>query len=225
MSTKKGEKINAGWQYRVYNYDDKRVLKEPHNWVSRLKIIYDQNGKFHKHPLLSTAKSFYYSTRDLRSSTNSIHKNWQRLPLELFANPTFLSYYVYTQDKVMPFSTYLRNHSREQNQSAINKIVELIHTCWRHGFGDTSYQYHINYGINDEGNAVLFDFGEIQFEKDCIAYNIQNKRWKTQWHHMQMKDEELKLHIEAAFDENITLQKLEDLWCQKRNANNSDDTA
>jgi hypothetical protein len=86
---------------------------------------------------------------------------------------------------------------------------------WGQGVGDTIYNFTINTGLDDEGNLVMIDFGEIVFSKPRIKSEVESSKWLDKWSYGEDLEGEIKSYFREKMEEEITVEKLEDKWREK----------
>ena len=181
----KKEKINAnniigkGWQYTVYDLGNGRVYKKFNSHDESFRIILkDWWFVFWKTPsLVKEMKDSAIKSLDFLENFLNKHPEHKIL----FGNFKRVNEFDIEQDKVIPLKVYFQNHSIKENKIVIDKFVEL---CWlflEWGFMDKALKVGENFGINENGQVILMDIGEIWFNNEKVKRQIDNKVWRSWW--------------------------------------------
>lgn len=169
------KKIGEGWQYGVYDIGNGRVLKKFHSLPKRywaiLKTIFPfKDDPFYKVP------GYARSMRLKALESFSVLKD-SKIPPEIVGNPTFVNQFDFEQDKVVPLHDYFNEISIEAGKKLIDDFVLFNKQLLNYGFIDKSFNIGKNFGINDGGEIVLIDIGELFSNKDRIQKQIENRAW------------------------------------------------
>ena len=152
-----------GFIYDVYDLENGRVLK-----VEKPKL-----RQYWKHFFYAKHTPFHVERNN--ALARKLAKNIS--DPSLLANPHFESSRRYTQDKVLLLQDYFLHHSLEENQRAVDLLIECIFETWKNGFADTIYNFMDSYGFDAQGRVVLVDFNEVTISRAIVAEKIRIKRW------------------------------------------------
>lgn len=197
------KKIGRGWQYTVYDIGNNRVLKKQNTYIQTFWQIF-----FYRFPF-NIKRAFRGNYKMIRHANESIaFLRTSIIPSQYLANPKFLSDNSYEQDKVVPINIYFKKHNLDQNKLVIHRYIELCFIFWEYGFGDVPFKLNKNYGVNSNGEVVLFDLGELYFTKEKALERVNSKHWyKT-----NIKDNKVKEYYVHLMDTFFTKDSVEKHW-------------
>lgn len=133
-------------------------------------------------------------------------------PSELFCNPIFNQDGSYLQDRVLLLGDFLEGSTPVQQKQKVNQLVKFYLLEWQYGFSEYDFKIGENYGINSSGHVVLLDLGELVFEKDIVAKNVENKKWKEGVESTCLNSDEIKNYFTEKMYENFTQENLLHHW-------------
>ena len=100
------------------------------------------------------------------------------LDQSIFGNPKVLDNGIdYEQDKVKPIHDYFTEASLEESKIVVDKFIELNKILVKNKLIDKSFSIAKNFGLNEKGEIVLSDIGEIWSKSENIEKQIRNKAW------------------------------------------------
>ena len=209
MEDEKPQKIARGWQYTVYA-NDLRVIKipNPRKTIRRIMLIKASpmvtlNPKKFKEVMDEVIKS-------RENGLNFVRKN--KINLEILGNPSIIEDKI-EQDRVVLLGEVLRNSKNPCKY--VDEFIKLIFKCWRNGFSERVYNLTINNGLNEEGEVILIDFGEITSDKEKAVEAIKEKRWLKSWSYKKDLPRNIKEYYAGQMEKHITLKNLNKYWKNK----------
>lgn len=201
------KKIGYGLQYNVYDLGNDRVLKiETSTFNKTITLL--RWGTFNP----KSIKAQIYAADRILSNSIAGLKSSDNLDLSLIGNSVFRKDNNYEQDKVTSLKDYFSSHSLKENKATVDAWIESIFSLWKFKIADTVFNFTINNGVDNKGNNILIDLGELTFSKDEVERNIQEKKWLKQWSLKQIKDDSFKEYIVNRLAERLTLSNLETYW-------------
>jgi hypothetical protein len=202
------EKIGEGLQYIVYSEGD-RVRKEPKQRKEMIEMAsnwYDSKSKAVENVEMAL-KRRKNTVKEIRS---------RDIPGDLFGNLVFKENGVVLQDVLAPVDQRLRSvESLEKKEQVVDDYVDLLHTLWSYGIGDTIYNFTINNGYNQKDRMVQMDFGELVFTKEKIEEKVRENAWLEMRSYEHDISKELKPYYRKKMQKELTVEKLEDVWREK----------
>jgi len=157
-------------------------------------------------------------------SNNYIQSILPIFDAKLLGNPLFFDN-GYEQDKTEVLSDVFRKCSLDKGKKIFDSYIQLIHATWQYGFADSVYNFCVNNGLDAESHVIQLDFGELALSKSDVEQDIRNKRWLQNASYVLFPKGELKDYFRELMDEEITLQKLDELWGAKLPGQSNEQTA
>ena len=171
--------IGKAWQYTVYDLGNGRVHKKFHSYKESFEIIrrdwwfaFWMASNLAKEMRTNAIKSLDFLDKFLNQNPEYEF---------LFGNFKRISEFDIEQDKVIPLKVYFENHSIEENKIVIDKFVELNRLFFKHGFMDKALKVGENFGINEAGQVILMDIGEIWFDKNNVRQQVEKRVWRSRY--------------------------------------------
>jgi hypothetical protein len=204
------EKIGEGWQFKVYDQGS-RVEKVP---KSRLEITVS---------IVSDCPEMILKPFKLRSEVKRISQERSkavnalendRIPREMVSGAE-IDEGLLIQDKVEVIEDRFSDARLSERKKVIDSYIDFVIECWKHGFSETTYNFTINHGLEEDEELVLLDIGELTFSKEKIVEDIKDKKWLNQAVYTDFLSEDLKPYFKKRMREEITVEKLEDKWKEK----------
>lgn len=195
------KKIGQGWQYTTYDLNNGRVLKKFHSWPKAYFVILREifpfkNDSFFKIP------SFIKEVKDRADDSFELLKR-KNIPQEWMANPKFVSKYNFEQDKVIPLHKAFENLNTVEINKIIDLFIEFNLNLLNIGVIDKGFNITKNYGLNNDGQIVLIDIGELFDDKDYINNKIKSRGWEKSYVGGCIKDEEARQYFIKEMDKNF----------------------
>ncbi len=169
------KKIGQGWQYTVYDLENGKVLKKFHSWIRAYFVIFREIFPFNNDSFFEIP-SFIKEVKRKADESFEILKR-VNVPQEWLANPKFINKYDFEQDKVIPLHDVFKNLDTDEIKKIIDQFIELNKKLMSLNFIDKSFNITRNYGINNNGEVVLIDIGELFDKKELIDKQIKNRVW------------------------------------------------
>ena len=171
--------IGKGWQYSVYDIGNNRVLKKYNTRFQAYSIMFRQCFPYINYPLWKIP-SYHNGCRN--TAIDSIKKiSITSLNMSFFGNPKILNELDYEQDKVIPLHSYFKKLTLEQGKLIIDKFIDLNLILIKNRLMDKSFLIGKNYGIDEKGNIILTDIGEIFSSVEKIKRQIEVKPWEINY--------------------------------------------
>ena len=169
------KKIGQGWQYTTYDLRNGRVLKKFHSWTKAYFVIFREIFPFNKDSLFEIP----YFIKDVKRKADESFEILKRvnIPQEWMANPRFINKYDFEQDKVQPLHKVFEELDSEGIKKIIDQFIEFNLKLLNLGIIDKGFNITKNYGINNDGQIVLIDTGELFDDKELITKQIKNRGW------------------------------------------------
>ena len=170
------KKIGEGWQYSVYDIGNGRVLKKFHSWPKAYWVILKTIFPFGDDSLWKIPGFIEGAKRMANTSFEILRR--KHVPKEWIGNPKFVSQYDFEQDKVQPLHDVFEKADSSKARETIDKFVEFNKRLLAIGVIDKSFNITKNYGLNEEGEIVLIDIGEIFDDQIKIERQRRNRAWE-----------------------------------------------
>lgn len=182
------KKIGQGWQYTVYDLENGKVLKKFHSWIRAYFVIFREIFPFDNDSFFEIP-SFI---KDVKRKADESFEILKRVdaPQEWLANPKFINKYDFEQDKVIPLHDVFDNLDTDEIKKIIDQFIELNKKLMSLGFIDKSFNIIRNYGLNNNGEVVLIDIGELFDKKELIDKQIKNRAWDKSYVSGRIKNRE-----------------------------------
>ena len=199
------EFIDRGAQFKVYDLGD-RVKKIPTTDEETKEIIRKWSPELAPKEVEDCAAGLI-SARE--RGVEGIRK--LNISPKILGNPEFANDGSITQIKVVTIREKLKNLEEKDQRSLIDGYVKSIFEQWKYGISDYIYNFPINNGVTKDGEVILIDFCEITFNKEDVANDITNGKWKTAAT-LKSIDDSLRDYYFAEMEKLITLDSLEGYW-------------
>lgn len=197
------KKIGQGWQYTVYDLGNGKVLKKFHSLIKAYFVIFREIFPFENDSFFNIP-SFVRSMKRKAIVSFEILKKYN-VPPELLANPILKNNYNYEQDKVVPLHEVFININTNEIKKIVDQFIELNKKLMSIGFIDKSFNFTKNYGLNNKGEVVLIDIGELLDDKDLINKQIKNRVWDKSYISGMIKNNEAREYFINEMDKNFNL--------------------
>ena len=206
--------IGRGWQYRVYDAGQGRVVKIYQNDFDRfVKFFFSRDSGSERYNLKCSLRKVREFNEWTRQSIMDLKKNLALIPPPLLGNPVFKGELNYEQDAATPLGKYIATHSLEENKKIIQGYAVMILELWKYGLSDGYYNFMLNCGVDKEGRVIQLDLGDFIFEREVIETHISFKMWITHSDsYYTMKEGELKEFYKDEMNRLLTLDNLDKNW-------------
>lgn len=197
------KKIGQGWQYTTYDLGNGRVLKKFHSWTKAYFVILREIFPFNNDSFFEIP-SFI---KDVKRKTDESFEILKRvnIPQEWMANPKFINKYDFEQDKVQPLHKVFEELDSEGIKKIIDKFIEFNLKLLNLGVIDKGFNITKNYGINNNGEIVLIDIGELFDDKELITKQINNRGWVKSYVAGCIQDKEAQEYFISEMNRNFNL--------------------
>ncbi|MFT6361405.1 MAG: hypothetical protein ACJA2Z_000393 [Candidatus Paceibacteria bacterium] len=168
-------KLGQGWQVTVHEYTDTVVYKKPHTsfFVAAKSILKDYPSIVLKpHKLLKFVKNLRAQQLNSLTQISLRHDISTHL-----GDPVIEKSGTYYQNKVIPMNQYIKGISKNDFETLVVDYADFVKYLSREGVLDKSCNFLKNFGINNNGDPVLIDLGELYFDAQEIREQIKRKPW------------------------------------------------
>ncbi len=195
------KKIGEGWQYSVYDLGNGRVLKKFHSPLRSCWVILKTIFPFREDSLVEIPE-FSKSMKQKALMSFEILKN-KNIPPAWLGNTKFLSSLDFEQDKARPLHDVFENSDTASIKSIIDKFIIFNKNLLEKGVIDKSYNITKNYGLNEKGEIVLIDIGELFDEPERIKKQLADRVWDKHYVSGCIKDKEAQEYFVKEMDKNF----------------------
>jgi hypothetical protein len=172
--------LGRGWQYSVYDLGNGRVIKKHNSRLTAYLVMLKACFPYIKHPIWKFSEyyqSIYNNAVDSMRKIQATHLN-----MKLFGNPKILENgYEYEQDISRSIDLYVANINLEEGKKIIDKFIQLNHLLVENNLIDKSFNMGRNFGVNQNGEVILIDLGELYSNPDNIKKQISKKMWRESY--------------------------------------------
>jgi len=112
-----------------------------------------------------------------------------------FGKPRFINKLDYEQDKVQPLNN--------PNKPLIDKFIIFNKKLLEAGIIDKSFNITKNYGINDSGEIILIDIGELFDDPIRVKKQLLDRVWDKNCVAGCIKDKEVREYFIKEMDKNF----------------------
>ncbi len=195
------KKIGQGWQYTTYDLENGRVLKKFHSWTKAYFVILRQIFPFNKDSFFEIPGFI----KEVKAKANESFRILKRIniPQEWIANPKFINKYDFEQDKVVPLHDVFESLDTIEIKKIIDQFIEFNLNLLKLGVIDKGFNITKNYGINNKGDIVLVDIGELFDDKELIKKQLKDRGWTNSYVGGCIKDEEAREYFIDEMDRNF----------------------
>ena len=173
------KKIGEGWQYKTYDLENGRVLKKFHSIFGIYWIILKDIFPFRDDSIWEIP-SFARSSKIKALHSFKIVKAG-KIPLAWLGNPIFLHGLDYEQDKARPLHEVFEKLEFGSQKAIIDKFIDFNWILLQKGVIDKSFNITKNFGLNNVGEIILIDIGELFDDPQKIKKQLQNRAWSENY--------------------------------------------
>lgn len=166
--------LGRGWQYTVYDMGKGRVLKKYNTLLSSYLVMLRESFRYIRMPVFRFNRYYIKSRETALLSVKIISESG--LEKWMFGNPKIIDGCNYEQDKVVPLLEYFKHANLDDGKMIIDKFVEFNKLLLSNSLIEKNFNIK-NFGINNSGNIMLFDLGEIYSNKEEVQRQIQMRMW------------------------------------------------
>ncbi len=167
--------LGEGAQFRVYDMHNGHVLKVPQTLEDSVTAV----TSWHKGSP-EEIQQYAQTLVELRDKgTTYVRELIGQHPeaASFFGNPRFFDSGSFIQDRLTPLDSVLKTDSSEAF-STIDKYLDGVVKSWEYGCFDWVFNLAINTAVNDRGELVMMDFGEMGFDLDTLHGLIGQRTWE-----------------------------------------------
>lgn len=198
-------KIGQGWQFNVYDAGAEviKVRTSPAQVLFKLIRAY---------PGLSVRP------RALRDKLRRVHATREEAVRSVVAMPPAWALMAnlkitedgIRQDKVTPLAEVLA--AAPCGRRWIDAYIAFEQRCWALGFGDTSFNFTVNHGVDRSGHMVLMDFGEITVSRTELEGYVASRFWEKAWSFRNDLSPDLRAYARDEMARRLTVEALSRAW-------------
>jgi len=198
------KKIGEGWQYTTYDLGNGRVLKKFHSFLKLYWVIVSDIFPFQYDPLWEVPGFALASKRKAIASFEILKKS--NIPSAWIGNPKFLDNLNYEQDKARPLHDVFEKSDTAAIKDIIDQFIILNKQLLEKGVIDKSFNITKNYGLNEKGELILIDIGELFDDPLRIRKQLINRAWDKNYVAGCIKDQEARKYFIEQMDKHFGLQ-------------------
>lgn len=171
------KKIGRGWQYTVYDLENGRVLKKYNRHSDSFFVMLKDAITHIRLPLINFF-GYYSDSKKYAEKSLKLIKTTD-LPQSMFGNPLVLDRLAYEQDYVTSLSKFFQKEDLDKSMKKIDECVAFVKKLYSIGIAERYFNIPDNFGINDKGEVILIDLGEICTDLDEIKRQIEKRVWSA----------------------------------------------
>ncbi len=195
------KKIGQGWQYSVYDMGNGRVLKKFHSFLRSYWVIVKTIFPFKDDSLMVIPDFSRQMKRKALVSFEILKK--RNIPGEFIGNPRFLNTLDFEQDKATPLHDVFDKSKSSEIISIIDRFVIFNKRLLDMGVIDKSFNITKNFGINQKGEIVLIDIGELLDNPEKIRQHCADRVWAKHYVAGCIQDEGARKYFVDEMDKNF----------------------
>lgn len=208
------KKIGYGWQYNVYELSPGRILKKVRSGFPQYRTAYARIKQDYFFPVFETIRHVRRVNAEARAVVVWLQGNPEINPA-LLGNPKMVSSTDYTQDRVVTMGHYLQEHSIEENKKILEDYVEFFIELLKYGIADSRFKFDKNNGVDSRGMVIQIDLSELQFHKEKILKDIEDKKWLAGNCYQKRLVEPLKSYYANLMAVRLTVDSFNKVWKSK----------
>ena len=195
------KKIGEGWQYTVYDLDNGRVLKKFHSPLWSYWTILKTIFPFNNDSLTSIPRYSREMKKKALDSFDILRK--AKIPTEWLGQPSFVNKLDFEQDKVRPLHDVFSIVTIEESKQIIDKFILFNKQLLERGLIDKSFNVTKNYGLDEKGEIVLIDIGELFVGEERIRQQCLDRTWAKDYVAGCIENEEVREYFIQQMDFNF----------------------
>lgn len=177
MKFDKSQKIGKGWQYTVYDLGNGRVYKKFNTRLEAYRIMLkDRWYVFWRFP-----GYFKEMKKNVEKSFQFLEKN--EIDGNLIGNFRRRKGLDYEQDNATPLKDYCKKFSEDKKKECrivVDRFIKLVNIFYsNYGCMDKAMKFGKNFGIDNNGQVVLIDIGEIWFKPKSVKKRVEERTWSS----------------------------------------------
>ncbi len=169
--------LNRGWQYSVYEKAPGIVLKRYNSFLVAYFIMLKESFVTFSLPVIPFYPHYQKSKENASRSLEFISQS--QIDKSVFGQPHRLNEYDYEQAYVEPLSNYFKRVSTKDGKDTIDAFVRFCALLLEHSIAERNFSIANNFGLDNNGNIVLTDLGEICTTEAEIQERINVRVWST----------------------------------------------
>jgi hypothetical protein len=192
------QKIGEGWQYTVYDLGNGRVLKRFNSWLRTMAIIVRDcvPGEWRA---VGKIPSYIPELRSAATRSFEVIRIHD-LPTEWLGHPVRREGLDFGQDKFTPLFQVLAVSSFEESKAVVDRFVVFADQLLRRGVIDKFFNIAKNFGVNQKGEVVLLDLGELVADEAEIVRQRTRRIWAADYKLKSIKDRALREYFVEQMD-------------------------
>ena len=198
------KKIGEGWQYSVYDLGNGRVLKRFHSFFRSYWVILKTIFPF-KDDSIMMIPDFSRSMKRKALISFEILKR-RNIPSGWLGNPRFINELDFEQDKAKPLHDVFTDSDTTMIKQIIDKFVVFNRQLLEKGVIDKSFNITKNYGLNEKGEIVLIDIGELFDDPGRIRQQCIDRAWDKNYVAGCIENEEARKYFVTEMDNQFGTQ-------------------
>ncbi len=194
--------LGRGWQYSAYDLGNGRVLKKRNTKLQAYRTMLVDCFPYTKMSFTKFPDFYKWGGEEARGSLQKILNS--TIDQSVFGHPKILDNGIdYEQDKAVPIKDYLKTASFLDSKLVVDKFIELNKILVKSKLIDKSFNIGKNFGLNEKGEIVLIDLGEIWSSPENIQKQITNKAWMRPYVLKPMPSKELLAYFITRMNESF----------------------
>src|SRR3989339_710469 len=121
----------------------------------------------------------------------------------LFEIPSFINKYDFEQDKASPLHEVFESSNTEEAKKIIDLFIEFNLKLLNLGVIDKGFNITKNYGLDNDGQIVLIDIGELFDNKELINQQLKDRGWTHSYVGGCIQDKEAREYFISEMDRNF----------------------
>ncbi len=202
--------LGQGAQFKVYDLGNGRVKKVPQDQEGSEQAI----SIWYK-GAPSEIPEYARNMQLLRDRGNEhVAKVIRNVPdaASFFGNPIFEPDGSVIQDKVALLGEQIDKSSPEGAKELLRKYIGSIKKSWDYGCYDWVFNLCTNTGVDQNGEVVMMDFGEMGLDKDTALDLVNNRPWENSYDTTHRLSQENRDYFVRKASEDITPDSLDRHW-------------
>lgn len=204
------KKIGEGYYYNVYEINKDKVIKKTKSKI-RMYIF-----------ILITNYFYFKNYKNFKEEYNSALENLKFLPEKyknilnlvkdksILGNPEFIDDLDYYQDKYISLRD-INKYEAEKFERIVLNFTKLLHKLWSYRLSDSVFNFSLNCGVDKNDNVILFDFNEMDFDKDIVTKRVKDKVWLKRSSYFRLSKDKKEI-FKKIMDQEINLENLDKYW-------------
>jgi len=205
--------LGRGWEYRVYEQRDGRVLKIPRSAMDRACRVLSTAYHDGKIPAAHELTAQVLKKPGTISNLAFLMDRFARVPrryVALLGNPVALGGGRYTQDLVTPLGIYLKKHALWDKRPVILEYATLIRRLWEIGLADCGCGFPWNCGVDSQGSVIQMDVTELTWNEQAVRNCVHRRTWLRDG--LWRDNADVFATVKPDLDRRLSMRSFESLW-------------